>query len=74
MQSKIDQDVIDELISMLEDHIAGGMKKPEIPSVDDEKEEGDSSEGGPEHEASESKSKEEDEEDLKKLMEHYSRG
>jgi hypothetical protein len=70
MNSKIDQEVIDELIAMLEDHIAGGMKKPE---VDDEAAEGDSAIPGVEHEASESPA-EEDDEDMKALMEMYSKG
>lgn len=76
MDSKIDQEVIDELIAMLEEHVVGGMKKPEaeaIPGVDDEAAEGDPAEGGPEHEASEMPA-EEDDEDMQKLMEMYSRG
>lgn len=76
MQSKIDQQVIDELIVMLEDHVAGGLKKPEaeaIPGVDEEASEGDPAIGGPEHEVSEAPA-EEDDEDMQKLMEMYSRG
>ena len=71
MQSKIDQDVIEELIAMLEDHIAGGMKpkQEEIPGV--EALEGDSAEGGSQHEASEAPADEDEE--LKKLMELYSK-
>lgn len=77
MDTKIDQDVIDELISMLEDHIAGGLKKPdekgaeeEIPGVEakDPQASPDAGEadGIPEPDA--------DDEDMKKLMELYSRG
>jgi hypothetical protein len=75
MDSKIDQQVIDELIAMLEDHVAGGLKPKEeaIPGVDDEAAEGDPAIGGPEHEASEMPA-EEDDEDMQKLMEMYSRG
>jgi hypothetical protein len=70
MQSKIDQEVIDELVKMLEDHIAGGMK-PEMPS--EEAAEGDSeSIPGVEHEASEAPAQEDDEE-LQKLMDLYSK-
>ncbi len=70
--SNIDQEVIDELIALLEDHIAGGMKKPEA-EVDDEAAEGDDSIPGVAHEASETPA-EEDDEDMKKLMEYYAKG
>lgn len=74
MNSKIDQEVIDELIAMLEDHVAGSLKKPEaIPEVDDEAPEGDSAIPGVEHEASEAPAEENDE-DMRKLMEMYSKG
>ena len=72
MNSKIDQEVLDELVAMLEDHIAGGMKKPEA-EVDEEAMEGDSAIPGVEHEASEAPA-EGDDEDLKALMEMYSKG
>ena len=71
MNSKIDQEVIDELIAMLEDHIAQSVKPED--KVDAEKPEGDEAIPGVEHEASEEPS-EEDDEDMKKLMEMYSRG
>jgi len=73
VKSNIDQDVIDELIAMLEDHIAGSMKKPEEIEVDAEGPEGDTAAPGVAHEQSETPS-EEDDEDMKKLMEMYSRG
>lgn len=75
MNSKIDQEVLDELVAMLEDHIAGGLKpesamEPEseekIPGVEDK-------EGG-EVEISVEKEMPEDDEDLKALMEMYSKG
>jgi hypothetical protein len=68
MNSKIDQEVIDELIAMLEDHIAGGMK-PKSVEVEMEAE--------PEAEAIpgvEATAAEEDDEDMKALMEMYSKG
>lgn len=69
MSSKIDQEVLDELITMLEDHIAGGLKPEspaepvaeEIPGVESEGEEV----------ASEPQ---EDDEDMAALMEMYSKG
>ena len=70
MSSKIDQEVLDELIAMLEDHIAGGLKPEsaepvaeEIPGVESEGEEMPSK-----PEASE------DDEDMAALMEMYSKG
>lgn len=66
MQSKIDQEVIDELIAMLEEHVVGGMKKPEAEAVPE-------AEPALEPEASEAPA-EEDDEDMQKLMEMYSRG
>jgi hypothetical protein len=74
MNSKIDQEVIDELIAMLEDHIAGGLgpkKEAEVPGVEESAEE-ETAEPAAE-EGAEPKS-EEDDEDMKKLMELYSRG
>lgn len=70
MSSKIDQEVLDELIAMLEDHIAGGLKpesaepaSEEIPGVEAEGEE------------MPSKPKaSEDDEDMAALMEMYSKG
>jgi hypothetical protein len=69
MNSNIDQEVIDELIAMLEDHIAGGLqpKAEEAPAMDAKPEE-----SIPGVEASEAPA--EDDEDMKKLMEMYSRG
>ncbi len=66
MQSKIDQEVIDELVKMLEDHIAGGMK-PES-----EEQPLPESEEIPGVESSEEPAQEDDEE-LQKLMELYSK-
>lgn len=75
MNSKIDQEVLDELIAMLEDHIAGGLKsesaaKPaseEIPGVE-------GSEGGEVEISVEKEVPQEDDEDMKALMEMYSKG
>jgi hypothetical protein len=69
MNSNIDQEVIDELIAMLEDHIAGGLKPKaeEAPAMEAE---APAEESIPGVEAS----PEEDDEDMKKLMEMYSRG
>jgi hypothetical protein len=69
MDSKIDQEVIDELIAMLEDHIAGGMKPaaPEDAPADEEAEP--VAEEIPGVEKSE-----EDDEDMAALMEMYSKG
>lgn len=68
MSSKIDQEVLDELIAMLEDHIAGGLKPEsaepvaeEIPGVESE-------------EAEVAAKPEEDDEDMAALMEMYSKG
>lgn len=71
MNSNIDQEVIDELIAMLEDHIAGGLKpQAAAPAAEPEAEE-----AIPGVEASEeAPAADEDEEDMKKLMEMYSKG
>lgn len=69
MNSKIDQEVLDELITMLEDHIAGGLKpesaaepkSEEIPGVESEREE-------------DAAKPQEDDEDMAALMEMYSKG
>ena len=71
MSSKIDQEVIDELIAMLEEHIGSGLgpKKDEmVPEAAAEEVPG----VEPEMEAAEPA--EDDDEDMKKLMEMYSRG
>lgn len=67
MNSNIDQEVIDELIAMLEDHIAGGLK-PEAPAAEPEAEE-----AIPGVEPS-AEAPAEDDEDMKALMEMYSKG
>ena len=74
MNSKIDQEVIDELITMLEDHIAGGLKpqsseptSEEIPGVESE-------EGEVEVSVKKEMPAEDDDEDMKALMEMYSKG
>ena len=67
MDSKIDQEVIDELIAMLEDHIAGGMKPAEAEAPADE-------EPMPEEEIPGVEKSEEDDEDMAALMEMYSKG
>lgn len=69
MSSKIDQEVLDELIAMLEEHIGSGLgpKKDEL--VPEAAEEVPGVE--PEMEAAPA---EDDDEDMKKLMEMYSRG
>jgi hypothetical protein len=67
MSTKIDQEVLDELIAMLEDHIAGGLK-PES-AAEPVAEEAVESEG--EEVATEPQ---EDDEDMAALMEMYSKG
>ena len=69
MDSKIDQEVIDELISMLEDHIAGGLKPEESEDIPEEAE----AVPGIEVPEAEVPAEDEDDEDMRKLMEHYSR-
>jgi hypothetical protein len=74
MDSKIDQEVIDELIAMLEGHISSGLgpKKEElVPGVEAEEGPADLSVGDP---LAAKEPEEEDDEDMKKLMEMYSRG
>lgn len=70
MESKIDQEVIDELIAMLEGHIAGGLKKPDAPAAP----EPEADIPGVEAAEGEAPAIDEDEEDMKKLMEMYSKG
>jgi hypothetical protein len=67
MSTKIDQEVLDELIAMLEDHIAGGLK-PES-AAEPVAEEAVEPEG--EEVAAEPQ---EDDEDMAALMEMYSKG
>ena len=71
-ESKITPDVLDELLAMIEDHFGQGMTPPEAeeaPVMDAEipGEEGFAGEVGLE-------APEDDDEDMKKLMEHYGRG
>ena len=73
MDSKIDQEVIDELIAMLEGHISSGLgpkKEESVPGVEAEEGPADLSVGDP----LAAKEPDEDDEDMKKLMEMYSRG
>lgn len=68
MEHKIDQEVLDELIAMIEDHFGNEMKKPEDQAAEEAAE-------SPEMQASEGpEMPNEDDEDMRKLMEHYSRG
>lgn len=72
MNSNIDQEVIDELIAMLEDHIAGGLKPKAAEGVEPTEP---TDELIPGVEASEeAPAAEEDDEDMKALMEMYSKG
>jgi hypothetical protein len=71
MDSKIDQEVMDELIAIIEGHISSGLgpkKEESVPGVEAEEGPADLSVGDPLAEP------EEDDEDMKKLMEMYSRG
>lgn len=61
MESNIDQEVIDELVAMLEEHIAGGLKKPDAEPTPE-------AEPVPGVEAA---TPSEDDEDMKALMELY---
>lgn len=68
MEHKIDQEVLDELIAMIENHFGNEMRKPEDASVEEAAE-------SPEAQISEGpEMPNEDDEDMRKLMEHYSRG
>jgi hypothetical protein len=67
MDTKIDQEVLDELVAMLEDHIAGGMKPAEPEEAVEE-------ETPVEEEIPGVEKSEEDDEDMAALMEMYSKG
>lgn len=71
MNSKIDQEVLDELIAMLEDHIAGGLKPEPTAQPESEEIPGVEAEG---EEVAAAPSQDEDDEDMKALMEMYSKG
>jgi len=62
-ESKITPDVLDELIAMIENHFGNGMAPPEAPAALEIP-----------GEVSLEAPGEEDDEDMQKLMEHYSRG